>query len=390
MSAPARPRGTGFPLAPLAAVAALGGAVVAARFTAAPYANLDSHAFESLARALLDGRGFVYREPMLGTLDLYAFRSPVYAAFLALGLRLGGIPAALALQGAIAGVAAALVGAIGARLAGRRAGLIAFALALLWPASWVFAGQILSETLYAVLAVTAVWLGLEAAERRSAARAVLCGLACALALLARPPGVALLLALVGWLSWRYRRGAVVCGLVALVAWAPWPVRNARHLHAFVPLLTSGGINAWAGNGEAPVSEGWVLMSRHTGLGEVGLDRMFWRLALAEARREPARVARRMAAKAVAYLVPREPGRIRWFHGAALLFALGALLVPAARARLTLPALVWLAHAAVTVPLVVGDRYRLPTEWVVALAAGLGIDALLALRGARRAAAAPNG
>ena len=104
-----------------------------------PYSNPDSRAFEGLARSLLSGQGFVYREPMFPSLPMYAFRSPGYSGFLALGLLLGGVTAAVALQGALNGVAAALVGDLAGRWAGTAGAWIAFALRLAWPAGWFYA-----------------------------------------------------------------------------------------------------------------------------------------------------------------------------------------------------------------------------------------------------------
>jgi hypothetical protein len=63
-----------------------------------PFQNPDSYAFVALARSLLAGHGLVYREPMFPSVPLYAFRSPGYAAFLALALMLGGVTAAVTLQ----------------------------------------------------------------------------------------------------------------------------------------------------------------------------------------------------------------------------------------------------------------------------------------------------
>lgn len=366
-----------FPLGRLAVLAALLGAPIAAVLLAHPHANPDSHAFEALARSVLAGRGLVYREPMLAGLDLYAFRSPGYSLFVALGLALGGIPVVLALQGALTGVAAALVGAIAHRLAGARAAWLAFALALAWPMSWILAGQLMSETLYGFLVVATGALALSAAARVSLARAALAGLACALALLVRPTGLALLVAVVAWLAWRFPAGARVAALVALLAWAPWPLRNARHLDGFTPLLTSGGINAWSGHTRRPVSEGWEWMQDHVELGERGLDRALSRMALAAARDRPLRTARAAARRAVFHAAPIERDRRQAVHVVAWVLALGALASPVWRSRLALPGFIWLAHGALGALTVTGDRYRWPTEWVVALAAAFGVCALLA-------------
>lgn len=299
----------------LIAVAAAGGAALALGPAADPYSNPDSHAFESLARSLLAGHGMVYREPMLPELDLVAFRSPAYAAFLALALGLSGLPGALALQGALAGITAVGVGDIGRRLAGPRVGVLAGALLFAAPTTWRYAGQLMSETLYAALAVAAVWLALATArpERVAGRFAVAAGGVAALALLARPTGVALVVGLVVWLGRRSIRLAAILLVVAALVWAPWPIRNAQRLGSFVPLLTSGGLNAWNGNTGRPIGEGWEIQARERGRGEIGLDRMFWRLTLDEARRHPALVARRAVGRVYAHLAPLGSDPAGWVY-----------------------------------------------------------------------------
>src|SRR5205814_4627418 len=99
-----RPAATGFPVGWASLIAAAVGAVVVHLLRQDPYSNPDSHAFEAIARSLLAGQGFVYREPMFPSLPLYAFRAPGFSAFLALGLELGGVAAVLTLQGALLGV----------------------------------------------------------------------------------------------------------------------------------------------------------------------------------------------------------------------------------------------------------------------------------------------
>jgi hypothetical protein len=77
------------------------------------------------------------------------------------------------------------------------------------------------------------------------------------------------------------------------------------------------------------------------------------------------------------VLPFERDPRQALHAVAWLLALAALASPVWRARLLLPGAVWGAHGLVAVATVTGDRYRWPTEWVVALAAAFGIAALAA-------------
>jgi len=392
------------------AVACPAGALIAATVAAAPHANPDSHAFEAVARSLLQGHGFTYREPMLPGLDLKAFRSPAYAVFLALAFRLGGVQAALAMQGALAAATAALVADLAHRAAGARAGALALGALLLWGQPWRYAGELMTETLYTFLVVLALWLaapfaGLatrgarddaRAEPRRGGAhdraaapvRAALLGAVTALAILARPSGFALAAALGVTMLRRAPRALAVTAVVAVLAWAPWPARNAAVLHAFVPTLTNGGLNAWNGNTGRPIAEGWGLQQRNVERGEVGLDRMFWRLTREEIAMHPRAAADRLAGRIAGYVGPPSSQPAQWMLLAmwplAAIGVWGLASGPASgRALLGLAGTAWVWHALVASLVVVNERYRHPTDPVVVLIGALGVETLVRRLGARR-------
>jgi hypothetical protein len=365
-----------------------GGALLALRL-ADPYRNPDSVAFEALARSVLAGRGLVYREPMLPGLDLHAFRSPGYGTFLAGALALGGVRAAIAIQGALTGLWAMLWTGFAARVAGARAGFVTAVGTLGLALAWYFAGQLMTETLYATLVALAVWLAHGVIERGragrppSALRVAVLGATLAGALLTRPSGFALVgaLAVVALMVPTARRGLAAALVVALVLWSPWPLRNARTLGSPVVSLTSGGINAWEGATGHPIGEGWQMASGHVSLGELGLDRMFWSLARAEVVAHPGEFVGRLAHKARDYALPPPPRGGQWTHALVWGPALVGLALALARAApwrhaLALPLAVWLAHAALATLTVSSDRYRFPTDGIVLVLGSLGIDALI--------------
>lgn len=235
-----------YPLSWVALAAAVAGVAVTLGLSLDPMENPDSLAFQALARSLLSGHGFRYQEPLIPGLDLLAFRAFGYPAFVALGMVLGGVGAVIAIQGALNGLSAALVGAIAKDLHSGRAAWIAFALRMIWPFSWFYSGQLMSETLYEFLTVLATWLVVRSVTRRQIPWSILAGLAAAAAILCRPVGVGLAAALGLWLLLKFPRAAAAYALAALVTWAPWPIRNARHLNAFVPFTTGGAGTAWIG------------------------------------------------------------------------------------------------------------------------------------------------
>ena len=398
------------------AVACPAGALVAAVLTAAPYASPDTPSFTALARSLQQGLGFAYREPMMPDLDLKAFRSPAYALFLAVTLATGVVQVALAVQGALAAAGATLLADLARRAAGVRVAILTLAAHVFWGQPWRNAGELMTETLYSFLVVLALWLaapfaGLATAggrddlpegRRRGAhdraaapVRAVLLGLTLAVAILTRPSGAALAAALGVVLLRRAPRALAIAATVAVLAWAPWPARNAVVLHAFVPSLTSGGLNAWNGNTGRHITEGWEIQAANAHLGEIGLDRMFWRLTREEVRAHPGAAAERLVRRGVHYVWPPSSRPEQWMLLAmwplAAIGVWGLAAGPApARALLGLAGGAWICHALMTSVIVVNERYRFPTDQLVVLAGTFGVETLLirfgALRGAVAAAA----
>jgi 4-amino-4-deoxy-L-arabinose transferase-like glycosyltransferase len=58
-----------------------------------------------------------------------------------------------------------------------------------------------------------------------------------------------LLAMLAWMAFKARRVPMIgiACLAFLAVYAPWPVRNARLLHAFIPLRSTVGLELWMGN-----------------------------------------------------------------------------------------------------------------------------------------------
>jgi Dolichyl-phosphate-mannose-protein mannosyltransferase len=138
-----------------------------------------------------------------------------------------------------------------------RAAEIALALAMLCPFTAVYCGIPLTES----FSIFAVALGIYAAGRALAAETsgtrdyfalILAGLAAALAMLLRPDGLVLLVALGAGIFWYvlrisyatpraqspFRRAfsaSLLCSVVALLPLVPWTIRNAVQFHVFQPL-----------------------------------------------------------------------------------------------------------------------------------------------------------
>jgi hypothetical protein len=72
-----------------------------------------------------------------------------------------------------------------------------------------------------------------------------------LAMLVNPSLTLALFAILGWAAYQNRHGSSIgfltCVLALLAVFAGWPLRNARVLHAFIPLRSNFGYEVWQGN-----------------------------------------------------------------------------------------------------------------------------------------------
>src|SRR3954466_6504271 len=184
------------------------------------------------------------------------------AAFTLLGA--GGILAQQLLLGVVGATTVVLVGLLGRRVAGERAGLIAAAVAAVHPLLWLADGALMSESLYGPFVVAALLAACAYAGARTAARAALVGALLGLAALTR--GEALLLVPILALAVLARAplpgrvrlahlGALV-GAVVLVL-APWSIRNALTFEEPV-VISANADGLWAGANCEPMYYGPIV------------------------------------------------------------------------------------------------------------------------------------
>ena len=182
----------------------------------------------------------------------HATRPPCYPAFLAAVYLVAGdgrVPVACA-QALLGAVAALLALGIARRLCGVRAGLLAGLLVACYPGLIVYTGLLMSEGLFIVLFMAALFtLAGEGppGTRACATAGALLGLAC----LTRSVIAGFIPLAAAWLCLRSRwqRGAILLAAAILVT-IPWTVRNALRYGMFVPLDTYGGYNFLVGNNPA--------------------------------------------------------------------------------------------------------------------------------------------
>src|SRR3954466_12528306 len=191
---------------------------------------------------------------------------PLFICLLAAFTLLGGdgMLAQKLLLGLVGAVTVVLVGLLGRRVAGERAGIIAAAVAAVHPLLWLADGALMSESLYGPFVVGTLLAACAYAGARTAARAALVGALVGLAALTRGEALLLvpLLALVvlvrAPLPGRVRLahvGALV-GAFALVL-APWSIRNALTFEEPV-VISANADGLWAGANCEPMYYGPIV------------------------------------------------------------------------------------------------------------------------------------
>jgi 4-amino-4-deoxy-L-arabinose transferase-like glycosyltransferase len=194
----------------------------------------DALTFHLLANLLAQGHGFVAAQPyaLQGIVEPTAEHPPLYPLLLSLVSLIGETSyTAHRLASALMGTGTIVaVGLLGRRLGGERVGLVAAAVAALYPILIVTDGTLLSESLYGLLIALTLLAAVRAAELPSVGRATVLGALCALCALTRAEASLLLFLLVLPLAWRgggsLRRGRLAAGCVAFfLVLAPWLIRT---------------------------------------------------------------------------------------------------------------------------------------------------------------------
>ncbi len=219
-----------------------------------------------VAANLADGLGHVYGG------DAFALRPPAHAWLLSLvtdpdavlavpgagdgpAVRVEALRPLLLLEvllGTALCLATALLGAV---LFDARTGLLAGAVAAVYPTFVAYSHLLWSETLFALLVTTALACAVRAEERRSAALAALAGAVFGLAALTREIAAPVAAAVAVWAWWTAPRGGRPAALARgalLVACAaavilPWTARNYARFGRIVPVSTVGWIAVGEGN-----------------------------------------------------------------------------------------------------------------------------------------------
>ena len=210
----------------------------------------DPFWYHTQANALVKGHGFIdpFIQRATGQVTAGAQHPPLYTLWLSIASALGFTSYdAHKVMSCLAGVLAVVaIGIAGRAVAGSRAGLIAAAIAAVYPPLWIIDGLLWPEGLFAATVALMIWAAHRWVATRGLRSAAVLGGAIALATLTRGEAVGFLVVLVAPLFWfaGRLRGRVllgqlaVAGLAFVVLVAPWSIRNAAEFDRFMPLSTN--------------------------------------------------------------------------------------------------------------------------------------------------------
>ena len=217
------------------------------------------------------------------------FYPPLYPYFIAILHRaFGTLAGILWVQAALGALLVPAVGRAGRSAFGAKVGLVAAALAAVYPDLVWFSVHFWSETLFVVLLWWALEQLLRADESGSRTAAASAGILFGLTTLTRELALYLAPLAALWLMRAHllgaraapRRGAVARAVVfascLVLTLAPWTIRNAIVFHAFIPVSTMGASNLWQGN--VPITHLEVHATLGEASGAVERDRLARKLA----------------------------------------------------------------------------------------------------------------
>lgn len=375
-----------------------------------------------------------FSELLTGAPQPTASYPPLYPLYLALFSLVGldSLEAHRAVSCLLGTTAVVLIGLLGRRLAGERVGLIAAALAAVYPQLVMVDGTVITEALYAPLVAAILLLAYRLLDAPSRGRAAALGAAIGLAVLTRSESLLLvaLLALPACLlavrarpRWRAAAplAAVALAATALVL-APWAVRNLVVMDELVVLTGNSGHTAAATVCDATFDAGspYLGFVRHecalTGpcagmddeLAQAACQREeAWRYLREHLDRVPIVLAVRVLRVWELYGYQDDLGYGElWscsipvakaglvMYGLMLLLAIPGAVALRRRGVPLWPLLAFAVLVSISAAMTFGfSRYRLAAEIPLTVLAGVGIDAawrwVAARRGAARPSAAPQ-
>jgi len=259
------------------------------------------------ADSILAGHGM--SSPFGGETGPSAFLAPGYPALVALlfhvfGAYSNGAAMALLLLHMLAAMLTVLVVMLIAQRAfGTRMAMVAGMLCAVSPPMVWLPVLFWESCLSTLLLIGFLALALRIAVQPRMTLWLSMGVLGAAAMLINPSLTLALVSMALWTAWQCRgssiRGPVAAAILWMILFAPWPIRNARVMHAFVPLRDNMGYELWQGNrvgsdGNFSKTEhpngSRTEYARYKALGEMGYMHDRSAVAMQAIKADPARFA----------------------------------------------------------------------------------------------------
>jgi len=235
----------------------------------------------------------IYGDETDGVIVPTLIRLPGYSLFLGSIFAIfgaGNFTAVLAAQVGIDLLGCWLIASFVREQVSQRAGIIALFIAALCPFTAAYCTIALTECLSVFAVSLALWstgrvLRAQAAGRRDRDAMLCASVAMALAVLLRPDGALVSIAVTAaivWYAWRQGRlrlgikTALLCALLAVLPLVPWTVRNWRTFHVIQPLAPRRVNEPWE-----PVNYGFYRWMSTWSVDYVSTGNVFWQVGTAD-------------------------------------------------------------------------------------------------------------
>ena len=235
----------------------------------------DATAYHLLANNLADGHGYIrpFDFRILHLSRPTAEYPPLFPALLSVPSYLGAtsVDSQRLFLCFVGAGTVVLVGFLGRRVGGPIVGLVAAAIAAVYPMLFLGEAVLMAECLFAFLVAAMLLLAYRAADAPSPLRFAVLGLVIGLTALTRAEGLLFAVVLVIPLALGIRSLATkqrfllagVAAAVAVLTVLPWTIRNAVRLHAFVPISNNIGTAVDGANCDLTYSGAQIGLWRET-------------------------------------------------------------------------------------------------------------------------------
>jgi 4-amino-4-deoxy-L-arabinose transferase-like glycosyltransferase len=235
----------------------------------------DATAYHLLANNLADGHGYIrpFDFRLLHVARPTAEYPPLFSALIAIPSYLGAtsIEAQRVFLCFLGAGTVVLLGLLGRRVGGPIVGLVAAAIAAVYPMLFLGEAVLMAESLFVLLVAATLFLAYRAADAPSSLRFAVLGFVIGLSALTRAEGLMFAVVLVIPLALSLRalprkRQALLAAVavsVAILTVAPWTIRNAAKLHAFVPISNNIGTAVDGANCDLTYSGAQIGLWRET-------------------------------------------------------------------------------------------------------------------------------